>query len=96
MKTTSDFKYSGEYIEKLIKKYRKDGIHEAAMSGVHKDLEKLKPIIEDFYDNYILYIDHWESDAPYHGWSAKDNPEWDSTAKITEGIKDSLRAEMEK
>lgn len=81
----SDFKYSKETINKIIKE---NNLSPVVMVGVKKDLEKIKPLIEEFYDNNIFYLDYWESECAYHGWSwAKDNKELENQSKITTGIR---------
>lgn len=80
----SDFKYSAEKINKLINEYN---LRPATMKGVIQDLEKLKPLIEEFYDKYIFYLNYWESECPYFGWDwSKDDGKMKDMAIVTRGI----------
>lgn len=57
------------------------------MLGVYSDLEKLKPIIEELYNNKIFFLSYWKDDCPYFGWSwAKDDGSMKSMATITDSI----------
>ena len=76
------FEYSSKKINEMI---TESGLTEVNMSGVHKDLEKLKPIIEEIYDNHIFYLTYFLSDAPYHGWDMQSDSMKNMRA-ITEGI----------
>ena len=78
----SNFKYSSDKINKAI---IESGLKEVNMSGVHQDLEKLKPIIEELYDNHIFFLTYFLSDAPYHGWDMQSDSMKNMRA-ITEGI----------
>lgn len=81
----SDFKYSADKINKIIKD---SNLQEVCMQGCHKDLEKLKPIIEKLYDEHIFYIDYWVCECGYHGWDwSKDDGRLKSQKDITEGIR---------
>ena len=64
------FKYSAKEINELIKEYN---LSPAIMEGVHKDLETLKPIIEEIYDKYIFYLSYWKCDCPFFGWDLSDD-----------------------
>ena len=80
----SDFKYSANKINKMIEE---SGLQKVCMQGCHKDLERLKPIIEKLYDEHIFYIDYWVSECAYHGWEwSKDDGTLKSQKDITEGI----------
>ena len=80
----SDFKYSAKKINKLIDEYN---LRPATMLGVVEDLKKLKPLIEDFYDKHIFYLDYWEGDCPYFGWDwSKDDGRMKDMATVTSGI----------
>lgn len=78
----SNFKYSSDKINKAI---IESELKEVNMLGVHQDLEKLKPIIEELYDNHIFYLTYFLSDAPYHGWDMQSDSIKNMRA-ITEGI----------
>ena len=63
------------------------GLKKVCMYGAHRDLEKLKPVIEQLYDDSIFYIVYWVSECPYHGWEwSKDDGTLQSQKDITEGI----------
>ena len=76
------FKYSSEKINKMIET---SGLKEVNMSGVHKDLERLKPVIEELYDNYVFVLSYFLNDAPYFGWDRQSEP-MKNMAAVTEGI----------
>ena len=78
----SSLNYSKEQINKMIKD---SGLAKVAMRGVHSDLTKLKPLIEDFYDKHIFYLSYWEDDAPYFGWDLSTDKA-KNMAEITDGI----------
>ena len=81
------FKYSKDSINKLMNQYKEQGLQKATMLGVYSDLEKLKPIIEELYNNKIFFLSYWKDDCPYFGWSwAKDNGSMKSMATITDSI----------
>lgn len=85
----SNFKYSADEINKMIDE---SGCKKAIMSGVYNDLEKLKPLIEDFYDKHIFYLDYWSSECGWHGWDwTKDDGSMSSMQKITGGITDKFK-----
>ena len=48
----SNFKYSADSINQMIDNNK---LNHVCMSGVYRDLQKLKPLIEKFYDDYIFY-----------------------------------------
>lgn len=80
----SDFQYSKEKIDKIIKE---NNLSPVIMLGVKQDLQKLKPIIEKIYDEHIFYLSYWENECGYHGWDwSKDNGKMENQAKITDGI----------
>ena len=79
---TSKLNYSKEQINKIIED---SGLAKVAMRGVHSDLTKLKPLIEDFYDKHIFYLSYWENDAPYFGWDLSTGTA-KNMAEITDGI----------
>lgn len=82
----SNFIYSADTINKMIED---SGCKKATMKGVHDDLIRLKPLIENFYDKYIFYISYWKDDCPFHGWEwSKDDGTMTNMAKITDGITD--------
>ena len=74
--------YSKSQINQFI---NNSGLQKVAMKGVYCDLQKLKPLIEDFYDKHIFYLSYWENDAPYFGWTA-DSEKYKNMATITDGI----------
>lgn len=78
----SSLNYSKEQINKMIED---SGLVKVAMAGVHRDLTKLKPLIEDFYDKHIFYLSYWEDDAPYFGWDLSTGTA-KNMAEITDGI----------
>ena len=78
----SNFNYSNKKINEMISA---SGLQKVAMSGVYKDLEKLKPLIEEFYDTHIFYLTYFLSDAPYHGWD-RQSEQMKNMEAITEGI----------
>lgn len=87
--TNNDFKYSAEKINNLIEE---SGCQKACMSGVYNDLKKLKPLIEEFYREYIFYLDYWSSECVWHGWDwTKDDGSMVSMHKITGGIDDKFK-----
>lgn len=53
------------------------------MVGVHNDLQKLKPVIEKVYDEYIFWLSSFSADARYMGWT---KAEIDEMLAITDGI----------
>ena len=79
---TNKLNYSKEQINKMIED---SGLVKVAMAGVHRDLTKLKPLIEDFYDKHIFYLSYWEDDAPYFGWDLSTDKA-KNMAEITDGI----------
>ena len=79
---TSKLNYSKEQINKMIED---SGLVKVAMTGVHRDLTKLKPLIEDFYDKHIFYLSYWENEAPYFGWNLSTGTA-KNMAEITDGI----------
>ena len=54
----NNFIYSADTINKMIED---SGYKKATMKGVHDDLIRLKPLIENFYDKYIFYLSYWKS-----------------------------------
>ena len=83
------FKYSADSINQIIDD---NELNQVCMQGVYRDLQKLKPLIEKFYDDYIFYLSYWESEAPYHGcdWS-EDDGRLENQAKITDGITEKFK-----
>ena len=80
----SKFKYSADSINQMIDNNK---LNHVCMSGVYRDLQKLKSLIEKFYDDYIFYLNYWENDAPYHGWDwSEDDGRMKNQAVITDGI----------
>ena len=59
------FEYSADKINQMIDDNK---LNKVCMRGVYDDLQKLKPLIEKVYDDYVFYLSYWKSDAPYHGW----------------------------
>lgn len=49
---SNDFKYCADDIKKIIKD---ENIHKVAMEGVYNDLDSLKSIIEQLYNDKIFY-----------------------------------------
>lgn len=85
----SDFKWSEKTINKLIDEC---GCQKATMTGILDNLEELKPLIEQFYDEHIFYLSYWESECAFHGWSwAEDDGTMKNMAKITDGITDKFQ-----
>lgn len=74
--------YSKNQINNFI---HDSGLKKVAMKGVYCDLEKLKPLIEDFYEKHIFYLSYWENDAPYFGWDLRSG-DGRNMAEITDGI----------
>jgi hypothetical protein len=74
--------YSKNQINNFI---HDSGLKKVTMAGVHCDLEKLKPLIEDFYEKHIFYLSYWENDAPYFGWDLRSG-DGRNMAEITDGI----------
>ena len=82
----NSFIYSADTINKMIKD---SGCKKATMKGVHDDLARLKPLVENFYDKHIFYLSYWKNDGPFHGWEwSKDDGTMANMAKITDGIAD--------
>jgi len=80
----SSYEYSKGKINSLIKEY---DLPPARMEGVHNDLLKIKPVIENIYDKYIFYLSYWKEECAYHGWDwSKDDGSMSGMAKITDGI----------
>ena len=80
----SDFKYSADSINQMIDNNK---LNHVCMSGVYRDLQKLKPLIEKFYDDYIFNLSRWKDDAPYHGWDwSEDDGRMKNQATVTDGI----------
>ncbi len=80
----SDFQYSKEKIDKIIKE---NNLSPVIMLGVKRDLQNLKPVIEQIYDEHIFYLSYWEGECGYHGWDwSEDNGRMKNQAKITDGI----------
>lgn len=66
---------------------KENNLSPVAMYGVWQDLQKLKPLIEKFYDENISYLSYWKTECGYHGWDwSKDNGRMENQAKITDGI----------
>lgn len=83
----SNFYYSKDEINNLITEYNNNNIGKVCMEGVKRDLEELKPIIENIYDENIFYLDYWSSECAYHGWDwSKDDGTMASQHKITSEI----------
>lgn len=80
----SNFVYSADTINKMIED---SGCKKATMRGVYDSLGRLKPLIENFYDEYIFFLSYWKNDCAFHGWEwSKDDGTMSSMAKITDGI----------
>ena len=85
----SDFKYSADSINQIIDNNK---LNQVCMQGVYRDLQKLKPVIEKIYDDYIFYLNYWKNDAPYHGWLwDEDDGRLENQAKITDEITDNFK-----
>ena len=85
----SDFKYSADSINQMIDNNK---LNHVCMSGVYRDLQKLKSLIEKFYDDYIFYLNYWKNDAPYHGWLwDEDDGRLENQAKITDEITEKFK-----
>lgn len=67
--TNGKLKYSRDKIYELVDKL---DYEEASMAGFHEDLERLKAETEKFYDDFVFYLGHSLSDAPYHGWTGEE------------------------
>ena len=78
------FLYSKNKINELIDEYN---LKRVCMRGTLEALKKLKLLIEKFYDDHIFYLDYWQTDACYFGWSWSEHRDELSNQKaITEGI----------
>ena len=85
----SKFKYSADSINQIIDDNK---LNQVCMRGVYRDLQKLKPLIEKFYDDYIFYLSYWESEAPYHSWDwSEDDGRLENQAKITDEITEKFK-----
>ena len=85
----SDFKYSADSINQIIDNNK---LNQVCMQGVYRDLQKLKPVIEKIYDDYIFYLNYWKNDAPYHGWLwDEDDGRLENQAKITDEITEKFK-----
>ena len=83
------FEYSADSINQIIDD---DKLNQVCMQGVYRDLQKLKPLIEKFYDDYIFYLSYWENEAPYHGWDwSEDDGRLENQAKITDEITEKFK-----
>ena len=86
------FEYSKDSINKLIEQYEKQGLQKATMLGVYADLKRLKPVIEELYNNRIFFLSYWKDDCPYFGWSwSNDNGKMKSMATITDSITEKFK-----
>lgn len=86
MKEDSTLKFDcvKEEIKKEMERLLADGYKKSVMTGVHKDLVRLKDKFEQFYDEAV-YDQGWIlSDAPYFGWDAKSLKDMD---RLTSEIK---------
>lgn len=82
----NSFAYSSKTINKMIED---SSCKKATMRGVYDSLVKLKPLIENFYSEYIFYLSYWKDDCAFHGWEwSKDDGTMANMAKITDGITD--------
>lgn len=66
------FTYSKGEINAMIDEYIEKGMQRAKMVGVHDDLAKLKPVIEEIYEKNIFYLSYFATDGPYFGWTGKE------------------------
>lgn len=79
------FIYSKDSINAMIDQACAKGMGKATMRGVYRDLQRLKPIIEKFYDENIFYLSFFASDAPFMGWTGEQiSPMLEITSGITE------------
>lgn len=84
MNNMTDFQYSLEYINKLIEK---NNLQKVCMQGCKKDLEQLKPVIEEVYDKYVFYLSYWKTECAYFGYNwDEDDGTLENQAIITDGI----------
>ena len=82
----SNFTYCAKQVNKLIDD---NGYKMVAMKGVYNDLIKLKPVIENVFDDHVFFLDFWRADCGYHGWDwSKDDGTMANMSKITTGITD--------
>ena len=79
--------YSKDKINRMI---QDSSLQKVSMRGVYRDLQKLKPIIEELYDKHIFYLSYWEDDAPYFGWDPSSD-KYKNMAAITDGITDKVQ-----
>ena len=85
----TSFEYSADKINQMIDD---DKLNKVCMRGVYDDLQKLKPLIEKVYDDYVFYLSYWKSDAPYHGWLwREDDGRMKNQATITDGITEKFK-----
>ena len=83
------FVHSAEKINKIIKD---NDLKKVCMQGPYNDLKKLKPIVEDVYDNYVFWLDSWKSDCFYMGWDReKDKEILDAQEALTKGITEKFK-----
>lgn len=76
-------------VQKTMENFKTAGRHKVAMKGIYDDLTDLKSRIESLYTEKVFDLDSWTDDAPYHGWSWKDNyDELQNIIEITGGIED--------
>lgn len=57
----------------------------ATMSGVYKDLEKLRDGLVELYDKRVFWLDYFKADAPYMGWDPN-SPEYKNMVNLTKDI----------
>lgn len=72
------FQYSSKKINKLIDE---SGCKEVTMTSVYNSLKDMKPLIEEFYNKYIFYLDYHTCESVFFGWEY--NEEMASTREIT-------------
>lgn len=81
----NDFKYSSDKINAMIAANNADGMGKATMVGVINDLKKLKPILENLYDENIFNLSYWRDECGFHGWDTQSDTV-KSMERITDGI----------
>ena len=86
----SKFEYSAKEINAMIAANNADGMGKATMVGVINDLRKLKPILENLYDESIFYLSYWRGECGYHGMDTQSD-----TVKSRERITDRITQKIE-
>lgn len=83
------FRHSADKINQMIDE---QNVRPVCMNGVRKDLETLKPLIEQLYNDHVFYLSCWISECGFHGWSwDKDNGRLTEQEAITDGITEKFK-----